>query len=74
MENLRKFRPWREWVREGRGGALLATPGAVEWFVRQHRARLVAEGVLLQRRGRGGHLVDAERFGEVALQIAREEV
>lgn len=72
MEDIHKFRPWRDWAQAGSGGALLPTASAVEWFMRRHRQRLITEGVLLPRRGPGGSLIDLERFGDVALRIVRE--
>jgi hypothetical protein len=71
-ESLSDFRPWTEWLLEGRGGAVLSSPGAVQWFCRKHRQRLVDSGQLILRSGPGGHYV-GPRFSQVVLEILREE-
>lgn len=65
------YRKAREWVAE-HGGDVFPTLGSFEWFVRNHRAELVAAGVLIVRRGACGSLV-GPGFGEKAIEIMRRE-
>ena len=65
------FRRHRNWVTES-GGDLFPTLGSFEWFVRRHRAELIASGELIVRRGPGGTLV-GPNFGRVAVEILQRE-
>lgn len=71
-ESLRDFKPLTTWLLEKQGGAVLKTPGGAQWFIRNHRERLVKSGQLLLRGGPGGFHV-GPRFGEIVLEILREE-
>lgn len=70
-ERLSDFLPWPDWLMR-EGAAIMASPGALQWFVRKHRRRLVDSGKLILRGGPGGHYVHRD-FGVVVLQILREE-
>ena len=71
-ESLADFKPWPAWLLAGEGGKVLPSPGALQWFVRKHRKRLVESGQLILRSGPGGHYVGPD-FGSVVLEILREE-
>jgi hypothetical protein len=71
-ERLSDFKPWPKWLLAGEGGNVLRSPGAVTWFIRKHRRRLVESGQLVLRRGPGGHFC-GPRLGEEILKILREE-
>ena len=71
-ERIGDFKPWPEWLLAGEGGDVFRSPGAISWFIRKHRKRLVDSGQLILRGGPGGHYV-GPRFGELVLQILREE-
>lgn len=68
---IARFRGRFAWRRD-HGGDLFPSDASLEWFIRRHRDRLIASGQLLLRHGRGGNLV-GPRFGDVALEIMREE-
>jgi len=61
----------REWVRQ-HGGSLFPTFGAFQWFMRQHRDRLIRSGEVIARRGAGGTVV-GPGFGALAVKIMQEE-
>ena len=71
-EQLSDFKKWPDWLIEKGDRSPLGTPGAVQWFCRKHRKKLVASGQLILRRGPGGFWV-GPKFDEVCLQIMREE-
>ena len=71
-ERISEFKPWPQWLLAGEGGDVLGSPGAVAWFIRKHRKRLVDSGQLILRSGPGGHFC-GPRFGEEVLRILREE-
>ena len=71
-EGLGDYKPWPEWLLAGQGGNVLRSPGALQWFVRKHRKRLVESGQLILRAGPGGHFC-GPRFGDEVLKILREE-
>lgn len=51
---------------------MFPTVSAFEWFVRQHRAELIASGELIIRRGAGGTLV-GPGLGRLVVEIVRRE-
>jgi hypothetical protein len=61
----------RDWVPE-KGGDTFPTQSSFEWFVRQHRAELMASGEVIVRRGTGGTLV-GPGFGELAIAIMQRK-
>ena len=69
---LRDFKRWQVWLREGHGGGVITTPGQLEWLMRKHRDRLVSSGQLILRSGPGGHFVGPQ-FGAVLLRLIRAE-
>ena len=48
---LAEFVTSAEWIEHGRGGSLLKTEDALQWFLRLHRAELIATGQLIPGRG-----------------------
>jgi len=70
-ERLSDFQTWPDWLMQ-EGGDILHSPGALQWFIRKHRKRLVDSGQLILRSGPGGHFV-GPRFGSLVLEILREE-
>ncbi len=70
-ESLADFRRVEEWQRE-RGGSVFRSLGALQWFIRQHKTRLLDRGVLITRFGPGGNLL-AAAFEREALAIIREQ-
>lgn len=70
-ERLSDFLPWPDWLMQ-EGGSIMASPGALQWFIRKHRQRLVDSGKLILRSGPGGHFVHRD-FGSIVLEILREE-
>lgn len=67
------FLPWKEFLEQGYGGRIFRSAGAILWFMREHADELERSGVLIKRRGQGGHLLHLKRFPEVALDILRRE-
>jgi len=70
-ERLAAFIPLREWAAQ-HGGATFPTYSSLEWFLRNHRPRLVESGQLILRKGSAGSLV-GPGFERVVLDILREE-
>ena len=69
--SLTDYLPVSKWVEQRRGGEVLRTEHAVFWFIRQHKQRLIDRGVLIVRKGPGGHLLRHD-FGEAAVHILRD--
>lgn len=74
VERLADFIPLREWAVQHGGATFPTFPtfSSLEWFMRNHRPRLVQSGQLIIRRGSAGSLV-GPGFERVVLDILREE-
>ncbi len=64
--------PWRKWRAE-RAAAVFKSDASLEWFIRRHRAEVVASGTFIPRPGRAGGLVDPIPFEQLVLDILRRE-
>lgn len=70
--DLTDFKRAAAWRREN-ASTVFATYGSWTWFKRLYRARLVAAGALIVRRGRAGDLVHVGRIGAVVAEILAEQ-
>lgn len=70
-ERLAEFIPVRHWVAD-HTGEVFRTFASFEWFVRRHRAALVASGQFIPRSGSGGSLC-GPKLEQVVLGILRAE-
>lgn len=61
----------RDWVAEN-GGDTFPTFSSFEWFLRQHRAELIASGEVIVRRGQVGTLI-GPGFGRLAVEILKRQ-
>lgn len=62
--DLMTVKAWRQ----ARGSHLFKSDSSLEWFIRQHRERLVSEGALIPRFGSRGSLV-TPRFDTLIPEI-----
>lgn len=69
--DLTDFKRAAVWRREN-GHTVFPTDSAWAWFKRHHRARLVAAGALIVRRGRAGDLVHVNLIGVEVTNILAE--
>lgn len=69
---LAEFVRVRDWIASGQGGAAFRTYSAFEWFLRRHRAELIASGELIIRPGSAGTLC-GPNLGARVLDILRRE-
>lgn len=72
VDRLTDYQPHMDWLAKNRG-VLFPSPGSLQWFLRQHRKELVADEVVLVRRGPGGIWINARKFEAAALRILHRE-
>ena len=69
--DLSDWRTMRQWVAE-KGGSIFKSYSSFEWFIRKHRAELVASGEYIPRPGASGSLCGPGLATKV-LEIIRDE-
>ena len=70
-QKITDFQKLRNWQKQ-HGGELFETLASLEWFIRQHRSRLLASGEFIPQRGAKGSLI-GRGFEDVVIRIIRSK-